>query len=90
MGYQFTRAWAREFGAYGVTVNAIAPGAFPTDAEKIHPDPEGYSQFVIQQQSLKRRGTADDLADTVAFLASERASFITGQMLQVCGGWAFH
>ena len=34
-----TRAWAREFGAYGITVNAIAPGAFPTDAEKIHPTP---------------------------------------------------
>ena len=45
---------------------------------------------MIEQQSLKRRGTADDLADTVAFLASERASFITGQMIQVCGGWAFH
>ena len=38
-----TRAWAREFGPYGVTVNAISPGAFPTDAEKIHPDPEGYN-----------------------------------------------
>ncbi len=33
-----TRSWAREFGRYGITVNAVAPGAFPTDAEKIHPD----------------------------------------------------
>ena len=63
---------------------------FHNGGETIHPDPEGYSRFVIEQQSLKRRGTADDLADAVAFLASERASFITGQMLQVCGGWAFH
>jgi len=86
----FTRALAREVGAQNIRVNNVSPGAFPTGGETIHPDPEGYSRFVIEQQSLKRRGTADDLADTVAFLASERASFITGQMIQVCGGWAFH
>jgi 3-oxoacyl-[acyl-carrier protein] reductase len=86
----FTRALAREVGVQNIRVNNISPGAFPTGGETIHPDPEGYSRFVIEQQSLKRRGTADDLADVVAFLASERASFITGQMLQVCGGWAFH
>jgi 3-oxoacyl-[acyl-carrier protein] reductase len=86
----FTRALAREVGAQNIRVNTVSPGAFPTGGETIHPDPEGYSRYVIEQQSLKRRGTADDLADTVAFLASERASFITGQMLQVCGGWAFH
>jgi NAD(P)-dependent dehydrogenase (short-subunit alcohol dehydrogenase family) len=86
----FTRALAREVGSSNIRVNTVSPGAFPTGGETIHPDPEGYSRYVIEQQSLKRRGTADDLADTVAFLASERASFITGQMLQVCGGWAFH
>ena len=51
-----TRAWAREFGAYGITVNAIAPGAFPTDAEKIHPDPDGYTRYVLDHQAVKRRG----------------------------------
>lgn len=82
-----TRAWARELGQYGITVNAIAPGAFPTDAEKIHPDPEGYSRFVLEHQSLKRRGSPRDIAGTMMFLASDYAAFITGQTLNVDGGW---
>ncbi len=82
-----TRAWAREFGPYGVTVNAIAPGAFPTDAEAIHPDPEAYNRMVLDAQSIKRRGTAADIAATIAFFASDEASFITGQTLHVNGGW---
>jgi 3-oxoacyl-[acyl-carrier protein] reductase len=82
-----TRAWAREFGKWGVTVNAIAPGAFPTDAEKIHPDPEGYNAMVLDRQAVKRRGSANDIAAAVMFLASEDAGFITGQSLAVNGGW---
>ena len=53
----FTRALAREVGAQNIRVNNVSPGAFPTGGETIHPDPEGYSRFVIEQQSLKRRGT---------------------------------
>ena len=82
-----TRAWAREFGGWGVTVNAIAPGAFPTDAEKIHPDPEGYNRMVLDAQAIKRRGTAEDIAHAIAFFAAEEAGFITGQTLHVNGGW---
>lgn len=85
-----TRAWAREFGPDGITVNAIAPGAFPTDAEKIHPDPEGYTRFVLDHQAVKRRGTPDDIAEALAFLASDAAGFITGQTLNVDGGWVMH
>ncbi|AJP72722.1 SDR family NAD(P)-dependent oxidoreductase [Sphingomonas hengshuiensis] len=82
-----TRAWAREFGPYGITVNAIAPGAFPTDAEKIHPDPEGYNRMVLDAQAIKRRGSAEDIAAAIAFFAGDAASFITGQTLHVNGGW---
>ena len=82
-----TRAWAREFGPYGITVNAIAPGAFPTDAEKIHPDPEGYNRMVLDAQAIKRRGSAGDIAAAIAFFAADEASFITGQTLHVNGGW---
>ncbi|WP_206662454.1 SDR family NAD(P)-dependent oxidoreductase [Pseudohoeflea suaedae] len=82
-----TRAWAREFGKYGVTVNAISPGAFPTDAEKIHADPEGYNRYVLENQSVQRRGHAGDIAGTILFLTSENASFITGQTINVDGGW---
>ncbi len=84
------RAWAREFGAYGITVNAVSPGAFPTDAEKIHPDPEGYTRYVLDHQSVKRRGSAHDIASALMFLASEEAGFITGQTLNVDGGWVMH
>jgi NAD(P)-dependent dehydrogenase (short-subunit alcohol dehydrogenase family) len=85
-----SRAWAREFGTYGITVNAISPGAFPTDAEKIHPDPEGYTKFVLEHQAVKRRGSSRDIASALMFLASDEAGFITGQTLNVDGGWVMH
>lgn len=83
----FTRALARELGPEGITVNSISPGAFPTDAEKIHPDPEGYNAWVLEQQSLKRRGTPEDIGNLAVFLASDASSFITGQLFQIDGGW---
>lgn len=86
----FTRTLAREVGPEGVTVNAIAPGAFPTDAEKIHPNPEEYNRWVLEQQSIKRRGTPEDIGNLVAFLASDEASFITGQTIGIDGGWMMH
>ena len=85
-----TRALARELGPHGITVNAISPGAFPTAAEEIHPDPEGYRQFVLDHQSLKRRGTPDDIANLIKFLASDASSFITGQTINIDGGWVMN
>ena len=86
----FTRALAREIGVEGVTVNAISPGAFPTDAEKIHPDPEEYTRWILEQQSLKRRGTPDDIGNLAVFLAGDASSFITGQVIEIDGGWFMH
>jgi NAD(P)-dependent dehydrogenase (short-subunit alcohol dehydrogenase family) len=82
-----TRALARELGPDGIRVNAVSPGAIPTDAEKVHPDPQGYARWVLEHQSLPRRGTPRDVADAVLFLLSDRAAFVTGQNLHVNGGW---
>lgn len=85
-----TRSWAREFGKLGITVNAVAPGAFPTDAEKIHPDLPAYEKRIYEAQALQRRGSPADIANILMFLASDAASFITGQTIHVDGGWYMH
>jgi len=85
-----TRALARECGSDGITVNAVAPGAFPTAAEEIHPDREGYNSYVLAQQAVKRRGVPGDVANAVLFFSAPESSFITGQLLCVDGGWIMH
>ncbi len=83
-----TRALARELGVHEIRVNAAAPGAFPTRAERLqHPDLEAYERHVLDAQALKRRGTYEELAAAVSFLAGPEASFVTGQTLNVDGGW---
>ncbi|HEV3476014.1 MAG TPA: glucose 1-dehydrogenase [Rubrobacteraceae bacterium] len=86
----FTRTLAREVGPEGVTVNAISPGAFPTAAERVHPDQEALNRRILEAQCLKRRGTPEDVGNLVTFLASDAASFITGQTIMIDGGWAMH
>ena len=85
-----TRALARECGEDKITVNAVAPGAFPTAAEEIHPDREGYTAYVLDQQAVKRRGVPADVANAVLFFCAPESSFITGQLLCVDGGWIMH
>jgi len=84
------RSWAREFGRHGITVNAISPGAFPTDAEKIHPDFVAYEKRIYDHQAIQRRGTPEDISNILMFLASDAASFITGQTINIDGGWVMH
>lgn len=85
-----TRAWAREFGKHGITVNAVSPGAFPTDAEKIHPDLPAYEKRIYEHQAIQRRGAPEDISNILLFLASDASSFITGQTINVDGGWVMH
>ncbi|SDN48728.1 SDR family NAD(P)-dependent oxidoreductase [Allokutzneria albata] len=82
-----TKALARELGPREIRVNCVSPGAFPTAAEAIHPDPEAYNEFVLKHQALQRRGTPEELAAVVSFLAGPEASFVTGQTIEVNGGW---
>jgi 3-oxoacyl-[acyl-carrier protein] reductase len=84
-----TRALAREHGPAGVTVNSIAPGAFPTRAENIIEDRAAYDRTILDSQCIKRRGEVGDIASAALFLASDAASFITGQTIVVDGGWVF-
>lgn len=70
-----------------IRVNAVSPGAFPTKAEQIYEDPEAYSADVIEHQSLRRRGRPEELAAVVSFLAGDDSSFVTGQTIEVNGGW---
>lgn len=86
-----TRALARELGPEGVRVNAVMPGAIRTENEvEMSPDPEPVLRWALERQSLQRRGVAEDLAGAFVFLASADASFITGQVICIDGGWVMH
>ena len=78
--FAFTRALAREVGKYGITVNSVAPGLTETEGVMASPHKEAF-EFVQMLQAIPRRGVAADIAPAVAFLASEEAGWITGQML---------
>ena len=87
----FTRALACEVGVEAITVNAITPGAIVTEAEvEAFPDRDEVDRRQLAVQSLKRRGLPEDIAGAAVFLASDDASFITGQTINVDGGWAMH
>lgn len=79
-----TKVWAREFGKYGITVNAVAPGFIRT--EMIESVPEKVVEGMEQKAALKRLGEVEDIAHAYLYLASDWASFITGTVLSVDGG----
>jgi pyridoxal 4-dehydrogenase len=83
--FAFTRALARELGPHGITVNAVAPGLTETEGVLASKHAEAFD-FVQMLQAIPRRAFATDIAPAVAFLASEEAGWITGQMLVADGG----
>jgi 3-oxoacyl-[acyl-carrier protein] reductase len=80
----FTKATAREVGSHNITVNAIAPGFFVTDmTDKL---PQEARDAILTRIPLKRYGQPGELAELVAFLASEKACYITAQVISIDGG----
>ena len=80
----FTKSIAKELGARNIRSNAIAPGFIETDMTKALP--EDVRKNWIQSIPLRRAGTPDDVANVALFLASDLSSYITGQVINVCGG----
>jgi len=81
-----TRAMARELGDWNICVNTVSPGFVVTEGRKVDPE---YEKIRAQQRSIKRTQVENDLVGTVLFLSSPESDFMTGQLLNVDGGFHF-
>lgn len=84
---QFTRQLAGEVGPEGILVNAIAPGVIETPMTEGHLRNPYYRRSIVDPGPLRRSGKPEEIAAAIAFFASDDASFISGQVLAVDGGW---
>jgi 2-hydroxycyclohexanecarboxyl-CoA dehydrogenase len=80
----FSKALAREGARHGVNVNCICPG--PTDTPLLRSEPEKFLEAFVKAIPMRRFGKPSEVADAIVFMASDRASYITGQVLSVNGG----
>ncbi|UCC17456.1 MAG: SDR family oxidoreductase, partial [Dehalococcoidales bacterium] len=80
----FTRTLAKEVGSRGITINAIAPGFIDTDMTRQLEDK--WIEYLKSRTSLGYLGIPEDIAEAVAFLASDKAGYITGHVLGISGG----
>ncbi len=80
----FSKSLAREVGSRNITVNVVAPGIIDTDMTRVLP--ENQRAAMLSQVPLQRLGEARDIADSVVFLASDAAAYVTGETLHVNGG----
>jgi 3-oxoacyl-[acyl-carrier protein] reductase len=83
----FSWSLAKEFGAYGININVVCPGLIETPMGKS--TGQAGIEAYVKRCALKRMGKPEEVAEVIAFLASDAASFITGQTLNVCGGTRF-
>ncbi len=85
--YGVTRTWALELAASGITVNAVSPGPIATELQRRNNPQSGeYQAQFVSQNPMKRLGTPEEVAAAIDFFLSDDASFVTGQILYVCGG----